>query len=249
MILVEGNAVFDDVCRPLKGKNEFGVDTLVRKVKGDRALAEAYIAALAQVLAFELAGSTYYLQTWDPDDDPVWATITLTYKGLLNGTPPPDIQTEIVSAAGTTSSSFALENNGLGRPYRKDLLWTLTNSIPTDSLDSGIVGTGIRTRYTTGATMQFTYRAVQSRYRYVRIGKPSGPIYAHIDVPVPAIELDQVRIVLSDGVVYGRESIAEFALQPTGRERVISFSSQHVIGTPYYECEDVVRYQLEDDTI
>jgi hypothetical protein len=138
---------------------------------------------------------------------------------------------------------------GLVHPGRNGYLWTLTNSIPSDSLDSGIVGTGVRTRYTTGATMQFTYRAAQTRYRYISTGSPSGPRYTGLAIDPPAPILDQVHIVLSDGFVYGRERIDDFGLAPVARDRVVSFSSQHVIGSPFFECEDVVRRQLEDVTI
>lgn len=250
MVSALGRTTFEDASIPVPGKSEFGMDTLTRKMTGYVGDLVAFIASLHQGDTFNFNGILFYLQTWNPDDATPVSTVTLGYKGLASGgTPTPDVQTEIVSATGSTSSSFSDENAGLGRAYRQDLLWTLTNAIPSDSLDSGIVGTGKRTRYTTGATMQFTYAAVQSRYRYVRVGKPNGPIYTNIDIPAPPILLDQVRIVLSDGAVYGREKITEFELHPVGKARVISFSSSHVIGSPFWECEDVVRYQLEDDTI
>lgn len=243
MLLTIADCTFLDVFTPAKGKNEWGVDTLTRKMTGARSLLDAFLATLAQGQVH--AG--YFLQTWDSDEKPDVATVTLHYKGLRNGTPAPIILSEVVSAVGQTSADYSDEGTpaGIGRLYRQDVYATAgeTPGIP------GSVGTSIeffRNRYAVSATAEFTYSAVQTQYRYISIGKPNGPTYNVVDIPFsPA--MDRVRIVLSDGTTYGGESmLATFDLVPETDERVISFRSSPIIGTPYWECEDVVRKILTD---
>lgn len=238
MILITGNAAFDDICRPLKGKNEWGLDTLVRKVKGDRALARAYIATLAQGASFVLAGSTYYLQTWDPDDDPVWATITLSYKGLLSGAlPAPIIINDVIHASGTTSANFSTENGGRGRVYRKEVTYKPFPQQNVIDAEKDI--------YATGATMDFTYETGETTYRYISNGQPSGPSHNTLGFVHTAMLL-RARATTSDGTTYGVNMPIEIGpdLLPTAAARAISFSSQPVFGTPYFECQDIVRLEM-----
>lgn len=241
MITYIGNSEFDDICLPLKKKNEFGIDTFVRRVKGRRTAAEAFAASLAQGQAYQ----EYFLQTWEPDeDDPVWATFTLLYKGLLTGTPPVDVQTDIRSAVGRVTKSYLNQNGGKGITLRNRVLWKFQYNIPSEPLafDEQIA---TRPVYTTSATLEFLYHAVESRYRYVTVGPNLHPQHSEVAsdyVPV----LEEARIATSDGMTYGIDNLPAFNMTPVLHTRVESWSSKNVIGTPYYECEDIVRLELVD---
>lgn len=239
-----GSGTFQDLYAPAKGKSEWGMDTLTRKMEGARSLLPAFIASLAQGQLFQ----GYYLQTWEPDDSPNVATVTLNYKGLLTGgTPVPDVQTEITPAVGSCSRHYGTENGGLGRVYKKVVMWKYW--FEAVGTGSGIVSdelVGYRDVYTTGATMEFTYDAVQSVYRYIKVGKPNAPQFSEVDIGYTPV-LKKKRIITADGSLYGNNAPAVFSdLVPIVINRLVGFVSKHVIGTPYYECEDVVRAEFSD---
>lgn len=240
-----GRCGFEDAGTPLKGKNEWGVDTLMRKVSGARSLAEAYIATLAQGQAYQ----GYYLQTWEPDDDPQVATIALFYKGFLTGgTPVPIKSSEIITAIGQTTSDFSTEvdpdlpagSTPTGRKYRSDLLWSFSTDVPSGEIIATL-RKGYRVRYALTATMEFTYKSVQTRYRYITVGRPFAPTYNVPDIPYPPI-IDRARIILSDGTVLPQRNWdLFFNLTPTVINENISFTTQPVLGTPFFENEDIAR--------
>lgn len=240
-LITLGSGSFTDLYTPAKGKNEWGMDTLRRKVSGARSLLEAYLLSLAQGQVYQ----DYFLQSWEPDDSPDVASVTLLYKGLATGgTPTPDIQTEIAPATGSISKSYAGENGGRGRVYQVK---------PILKIELGVfVGLGEENTilfdkdiYATGVTMEFTYDAVQTVYRYIKTGKPVAPTYFAVDIPrIPVIK--RARYTTSDGTIYGinAPSAITIDLTPDILNRVVSFSANHVIGTPFYECQDVVRREL-----
>lgn len=86
-ITYKGNVTFDDAMEPRAGKSDWGMDTLTRRMKGASTLLAAYLATLVQGDTYAYNSHTYYLQTWEPDDDSVFATVTLSYKGLNAGIP------------------------------------------------------------------------------------------------------------------------------------------------------------------
>lgn len=257
MLTALGSTEFRDASVPVPGKSEFGMDTLVRKMTGYVGGLVDFISSLNQGDTYLFGDIIFYLQSWQPDDSTPIATVTLNYKGLKpGGTPTPDVENERVFTTGGTSQRYADENLGLGRAYRKDLVWTVGDQTPEPGDVYGISAAFYRTRYTTGANLQFTYRAVQSTYRYISVGKPNGPRFEVVDLPhdpdgnlIYDPVLEEVRIALSDGTIYGRQDIPFFDLQPVGRERCISHNSKNVIGSPYWEATDVVRFLLEDATI
>lgn len=239
-VAVLGNVAFQDICVPLKGKSEWGMDTLTRKMSGARSLAEAFNATLFQGQYYNF----YFLQTWDWDENPNVATVTLNYKGLLTGgTPLPDAQTEVVSAVGTSSKTFTDENDGLGRFYRKDLIASTGEEPPIGSFGTSVEFT--RSRYALSATMEFTYKTTETRYRYINVGEPYRAQYsATRGGETPYIE--RARITTSDGGVLPRTPWETFfELTPVESTKLVSFSHKQVIGTPYWEAEDVLRKILE----
>jgi hypothetical protein len=238
-LAILGRATFEDLYEPAKGKSEWGMDTLTRKMSGARSLLDAFIATLAQGQIFE----GYYLQTWEPDDNPDIATVTLNYKGLLtNGTPVPDAQTEIVLSKGVRSADYSSENDGKGRLYATGVLGQFGTATP----GPGEYGTMVQwtfQKFCTSAVMEFTYRTAQTRYRYISIGRSSAPRYSTVNFPFDPQIINR-RIVTSDGSTFGADFEVRFGLTPVENEQVVSYSSRQVIGTPFFECEDTVRIEL-----
>lgn len=239
-LAILGDGTFRDSCVPLKGKTEWGMDSLTRKLTGARSLAEAFIATLAQGQAFQ----GYNLQTWDTDDNPQVATITLSYKGLLaGGTPTPRSETQIMQASGSASISFATENEGIGRAYRTIPLYTQPTQLDNTGQVQTSVVIGRRLVYTTGAQVEFLYNAVQSVYSYIAQGRPVAPRYEHVlsdYVPV----VIEARGLTADGSVFGKNQGIFGAFNIRVIERVIGFNVTEVIGSPYFECQDTVRKEL-----
>lgn len=247
---VIGRGTFEDLYEPLKGKSEWGMDTLTRKLSGARSLAEAFIATLAQGQIYPPASSNpYYLQTWDCDDNPNVATITLNYKGLVTGgTPTPLQETEIVTVVGKTTKDYSTEGivagNALGRFYRKDQIWSLTGEAVGEVTNTAY---GFRDRYALSAAMEFMYKAPQTTYRYIKVGRPVAASYSSIGFSYTLI-IEKARITLSDGTIYqGRDQETFWELTPLPRNRVVDFQTKPIIGSPWWECIDVIRLELGND--
>lgn len=95
-----GSTDFEEVGQPQRNMADYGISTMTRKFRGAAPLLNAFMATLVQGTQFDIsAGSLFqtfgqfftgagamYLQTWTSDDDPVYPTVTLVYKGLLTGT-------------------------------------------------------------------------------------------------------------------------------------------------------------------
>lgn len=244
-----GSGIFLDLYAPLKGKSEWGMDTLTRKLTGARSLAAAFIATLRQGDPYGAdanGNGAYFLQTWDADDDPVKATITLNYKGLQpGGTPVTKATTQIVSSVGQTEADFSTEGEvggfPQGRLYRHDLVWSVTSS---DTLsDFGTTVKGFRDRYALSARFDFTYRAVQTTYLYITLGRPAAPRYTAPDIPHASV-VERGRITLNDGTILPKVRAAGFNLVPVIIDENISFEAVPVIGSPFFECTDVARRTL-----
>lgn len=235
MLSALGSTNFLDASVPVPGKSEFGMDTLVRRMTGYVGGLVDFIASLNQGDTYLFGEIVFYLQSWQPDDATPISTVTLNYKGLKpGGTPEPDIETEIVASTGGTSADFSALNGGIGIAYRKEPFGE-----PPGTIDI----------YTTGATLEFTYDAAQSTYRYITTGKPGGPQYEHIDIDfVPTIKTGRMRV--ANGEIYGVNGPEDVfsPLEPVPEERVVGFNSKHVIGSPFWECTDIVRMELVQDT-
>jgi len=115
-----GNCEFEDRCEPIPSKNEWGTDVLTRRVQGRADKLRQYLNALRQGDTFsEYQG--FYLQTWSPDENPVFPTVTLVYKGLLNGIPNPRNSSSKSERSGTVTAT----QGGEERTY--DFLYITSN--------------------------------------------------------------------------------------------------------------------------
>lgn len=240
-----GRIGFEDVSIPAFGKSEFGMDTLVRTMQGHSELLLDFLASLHQGDTHAIGDNFFYLQSWEPDKATPVSTVTLNYKGLSQGgTPTPDISTEVVSTMGRMQRSYLGFNGGLGITVRN----REGGSIGVVNPVSGAVERQLVLTspvYTVSATLEFTYHAVESRYRYVTTGRPSGPRYTEVEsdyVPAP----EEMRITTSDGATYGRGQLLAFNMTPELHTRVVAWTNRSVIGSPYFEVEEVVRLELVD---
>lgn len=243
-LVLLGDCEFEDLYTSAPVKNEWGIDNIIRKMNGARALLRDFLATLEQGQEHpDYPG--YFLQTWAPDDNPNVCVVALAYKGLPNGaTPPVDIQTEFTPATGSVSKSYVLENGGLGRAYRKQGIYKIElgqYASPGEAAEVAVT----KDVYATGANMEFNFNAIQTVYRYVRLGEPSQPRYFTVRdprIPVPT----KIRYTTSDGQSYGGNAPNSITadLIPTVLTRVVGFTKKNIIGTPYWECQDVVRREL-----
>lgn len=237
-----GRTTFEDATIPVPGKSEFGMDTLTRKMTGyvgtNGANLITFVQGLAQGQVFSFGGIPFYLQTWQPDDSTPVATVMLNYKGLkTGGTPQPIVDPEIVSASGSKSANYSTENGGKGRIYRTQVIYG------TGTQANVILST--QDIYTTGAIIEFTYDAAQATYRYISVGRPNGPIYSTIGFNYTP-EMKTARVTTSDGTVYGLEVPIAIgpSLVPLPQMVNIGFVARPVVGSPFYECSEVVRQEL-----
>jgi hypothetical protein len=214
-----GDCNFGDIHTPVRSKDEWGVDVLTRRMQGASSLLAAFIATLTQGQTLQ----GFYLQTWDDDKHPIKPVVTLTYKGLFSGIPAPIAVNDIVQQTGSVSANFSSENGGKGFQY-------------------GIDASGAPL-YAVGATREFAYFAPQTVWRYIRNGQPTGPSYSNIGfIAHPSII--KSRIVTSDGAPFGGNAPAGLvsALGLSAGLMTVGFRSVPIIGTPYFECQDIVIY-------
>lgn len=223
-LIYTGTTAFNDACAPANGKSEWGMDTLTREMAGARPLLAAYIASLAQGATYSYNGVTYYLQTWEPDKHPVWATVILNYKGLSAGIPSPVVVNDIQQSSGQLSADFHTQNDGKGINY-------------------GVAADGTQL-YAIGAICEFSYYAGITIYRYIASSSPSGSSHSSLGFTWSAPVI-RSRITTSDGSVFGGNApsglVTALSIAAAAETVAIAFNSQPVFGTPYFECQDVVR--------
>lgn len=83
----DNNAVLGFISQfdPVPGKSEWGMDTLMRTMRGTQPNLPAFMNSLAQGQVFTYFGHSFFLQTWECDNNPVFPAVRLMYKGLING--------------------------------------------------------------------------------------------------------------------------------------------------------------------
>lgn len=210
-----GETDFKDTFTPVAGKSEWGMDTLTRVLKGSAPKLEAYVRALRQGQTF----NGFVLQTWTPDQDPVYPEVTLNYKGLTNGIPAP------LSSADTIEQSVTVSASGDNTQF---------------GLDEDVYGA------VTVASREIQYITRQTVWRYITNRRPTGPKYTGLDVPFdPIIIKSSITIQNTEGnsrTFGGRLAPVALvtALQPVATNIVTGPNATPVPGTPWFECEDRV---------
>ena len=144
-----GDATFDDVHEPVSGKIEWGMDTLTRTMSGKQPLVATFVAGLSQGAAYSFGSNTYYLQTWESDNNPVYPRITLHYKGLVGGIPTPKASgQQITQSVSVTCSSPQAASRDITYVTRQSTTLYIASGRPTGStymLDITFTATNIYT--------------------------------------------------------------------------------------------------------
>ena len=188
---------FVDAHTPLPGKSEWGMDMLVRTMRGTQPQVASFVAGLAQGSTYTFNGTTYYLQTWEPDNGAVFPSVSLHYKGLVGGIPNPKASGQMIEQS-----------------------ISLTCNSPQD------------------ASREIRYVTRQTSTLYIASSIPTGPSYG-LDVSIN-IRVIQSVIRTGDGALFYGSAPAALvtALTPSEVTRAFMRCSP-VVGSPYYECEDV----------
>lgn len=119
-----GTGDFVDQHEPAPGKSEWGMDTLARTVKGCQSNLAAFIGTLGQGAIYSFGGNDYYLQTWEPDKNAVFPSVSLNYKGLTGGIPPEK------ASGGQVEQCITLAANDIGiyRTATRDIRYVTRRS-------------------------------------------------------------------------------------------------------------------------
>jgi hypothetical protein len=86
-VVYKGRVGFEDTCQPAPSKSEFGMDTVTRVLKGSALLLQDFIKTIrtkTQCPGYEGC----QLQNYSTDQNPVFPSISLFYKGLIDGNLP-----------------------------------------------------------------------------------------------------------------------------------------------------------------
>lgn len=199
-------------------KDEWGMDTLTQQIRGS---IPAFLGVTpVQGNTYTYGAATFYLQTWQPIDHPVFPGYSLIYKGLIGG----DLPDPLISS------------------QRVEMLSTVTADGLSISYGGGTIISGAK---------EVKYETDQTVYRYITSSEPSAPTYtASIG---PGIIIKDSRITASWEDADGNISTITFtgnapaglvtALTATPSDVVSGPNWETVVGSPYYECVDVVRLE------
>ncbi len=211
-----GDGTFQDLYQPVSGKSEWGMDTLTRTMTGSQPNLQAYVQSLAQGQTFVFNFNTYYLQSWECDNDQVFPKVTLLYKGLFGGIPNPFVSGRTIEGCSslTTSSPvsisyFDFKSQG---SVTKDVMGTRTSR----------------------------YIARESSYKYITTSRPSAPTYTTLDVAF-SIQYIQSEITTDAGVTFATNAPAALATALAASAYTLTITQTvPVFGTAFFENEDVV---------
>ena len=215
-----GDVTFQDMFLPVPYKTEWGMDGLLRVQKGAQSLLTAFVAGLSQGATYTFNSGTYYLQSFEPNDDPVFPEVTMHYKGLHGGIPPPK------------SSGATIEQN-----------ITVAASASDDDTDAGsalgtINGVDVQT-----AERQIRYFTRRAETLYITTSRPTSASYgidADVDIYVDSSVIRATDINGKNYVFSGTNAPAAIVTALTPATTVQSFMQCNpVVGSPYFECRDV----------
>lgn len=230
-IAFEGALEFRDMFIPAPGKDEWGVDTLDRVVRGPASRFEQFLATLEKGMVCDARVTNaryFYLQTWKPIDHHCFPGVSLSYKGFIGDAIPDDLPSTTRSELVSSVSASNL-------------------SITTGSEDNE--------RTIIGGTRDIKYISPTTVWRYISRGEPTKKKYGNAGSVRGALGIENLgsRIVANyeDG---GSESFGGNA--PAGLVTalfvspyifVIGPSFQPIQGTPFYECEEVCQLKYPDN--
>lgn len=214
-----GNGAFEDMYEPVSGKSEWGMDTLTRVMAGKQTSLVSFVNGLNQGDTYSYHGNTYYLQSWEPDNDPVFPKIRMEYKGLFDGIPDPFVSGRTVeqSCSQTTADPVTI---------------TYWDAATQSSVTGDVMGT---------RTSRYITR--ESTYRYITSSRPSSPTYTALDVAMAIIYL-QSEITTDVGANFASNAPAALAtaLFPSAYLEYTT-DTNPVFGTPFFENTDcVIQY-------
>lgn len=211
-----GDGTFLDFYEPVSGKSEWGMDTLTRTMKGSQPNLKAFVQGLAQGQTYTFNFNTYYLQSWECDNEQVFPGVTLLYKGLFGGIPAPFVTGRTIegSSSQTTSSPVSI---------------TYFDFKTQGSISADVMGTAQR-----------RYISRESNYKYITNSRPSTFTYGSLDVPF-AIQYIESIITTDAGVSFasGAPAALATALAPSAYLQVTT-QTVPVFGSVYFENEDAV---------
>lgn len=245
-----------DLHVPVAGKNEWGVDTLRRHVSGTPMQVEAFEKLLAVGQKFQHRGHEFYLQTWEPDENAVFPVLSLFYKGLMRGIPEPLVSTNVVELTATRQAVITdgantytyvryLEYTGSEMRYRyiaeqrptKASYTIITNSTtPPLSIAKPYISSGLGVRGTTATAGVGT--GGRSALGIGQAGNRSAIENTEWTILKDTLTLNGVTL---PDPTYTRNSPLLFKK----RTIAVLVGTENIFGSPYWECEDMVRQILE----
>lgn len=216
LITYNGDQSFADKYEPVSGKSEWGMDTLTRGMTGAQPGLVLFMQSLAQGQPFVFNFNTYSLQSWECDNNQVFPTVTLVYKGLYSGIPQPFVSGRTVEQASSQTTASPIST-------------TYFDFASQASVTKDLMGTR-NTRYLTR----------EATYRYIHNGRPTGPTYNALDVAYPPEAIESI-ITTDAGASWTSNAPTALAtaLAPA-TYNVATMSCDPVFGTPFFECTDSV---------
>ncbi len=216
-LLFSGRLQFEDVTTPVSGKDEWGLDTLERTVRGPIFMFEDYAAALRQGAIFK----GYYLQSWRPIEHPFAPGFSLTYKGVQAGIPDPfpnNSRCEILS-------SISAEKLSISHAGKR------------------IISATREIKY---ISPQTNYRYIsESEPQATKYGAVRGIKTNEVQVIDSRIIASYDDGTTQPFVGIAPAALAT-ALFVTPSVFVIGPSATKVFGTPYWECEEVCQLRFPE---
>lgn len=225
-----GALEFRDVVYPIPGKDDWGADTLERTVQGPASRMGTFLKSLKQGSSFkDVNGNIYFLQSWQPIDHKCFPGAHLIYKGLINDALPDPIPF-------TTN------------PEKVSILSASGLHITVGGDEEG------NQRIIIGGTRELKYVSTTTTWRYISRGEPKGRKFLNVQGNVR-----QPTIIPRGSVIYaefedgGSQRFAgsapaalATALFPIHYVDVTGPNFFPIIGTPYYECEEVCELRFPD---
>lgn len=226
----QGHCEFRDIIIPIPGKDEWGVDTLQRTVQGPASRIAQFNKTLKQGATYKDAnGNTFFLQTWQPIEHKCFPGAHISYKGLINDALPDPIP----STTNDEKISIITAGN-----------LQITMGSEEDGTERIIIG----------GTREIKYVSTTTIWRYVSRGEPKGRKFENVRGNVR-----QPMLITRGSVIYAEyedggsqryvgsaPAALATALFVTPYVETTGPSFFPIIGTPFYECEEICAYRYPD---